>query len=141
MLLVDSPRFVLSYVGEVLSGRDNLATLAGSVEDLRGSCRACIGRCATLGRCSLHCGWARGCLGREVNKRHERPINEWIKRGPSGRAPLSVVEDGLKVRKWIYVPFSSLKGPVPEIQLGKVISLKWTDLSFYISFTRCGHFA
>jgi len=46
--------------------------------------------------------------GGDVNKQqkwHERPANEWIRRGPFGTAPLGVVEDKLEVRKWMYVSF------------------------------------
>ena len=39
-----------------------------------------------------------------VNKGHQRPTNEWEKKGPSERASLGVVKDKLKIRKCRYVP-------------------------------------
>jgi hypothetical protein len=39
------------------------------------------------------CKQRRRALGGDVNKWHKRPINEWRKRGPSGKAPLGVIEE------------------------------------------------
>src|SRR5579859_7490149 len=94
-LLISGLCFVLSILDGVLGDRDSLSTLAGGVEGLRGGCHACNGCCTTLGRCSLHCGWAWGILGGVVNKRHEGQLTNGVKGGPLGRAPLSIVEDNL----------------------------------------------
>ena len=53
-----------------------------------------------------------GVTGEDVNKRHKRPINEWQKREPSGKAPLGVIEENLEIRGRGYVP----RGIVDEVR-------------------------